>query len=166
MRARLRIALLAAWSGSLIAYALLAIAPAFEVGLPSHLAADLLRRGFDGLDRAGMLAGILCALLGLPYARQSRRSSEWLLSLIPLVASAGHALSFFWITPELAALRHAAGGSVGLLTAGDPGLARFASLHQLSRTLYVSAAFMSLGCCLWDIFAAHPTRHSKDSALS
>jgi len=166
VRARFRIALLAAWSGSLIAYALLAIAPAFEVGLPSHLAADLLRRGFDGLDRAGMLAGILCALLSLPDARQGRRSGDWLRTMIPLLASVGHALSFFWITPELSALRHAAGGSVGQLAAGDPGLARFASLHQLSRTLYVSAAFMSLGCCLWDIFAAHPIKRSPDAAPS
>jgi hypothetical protein len=153
VRASLRIALLAAWSGSLIAYALFAIAPAFEVGLPSRLAADLLRHGFDGLDRAGMAAALSCALLSVPDVRRGG-PGVWLRAVIPLTLGVGHALSYFWVTPELAALRHAAGGSVGQLAVGDPGLARFAWLHQLSRTLYVSEALASLGCCLGEIVAA------------
>jgi hypothetical protein len=156
VRARFRIALLAAWSGSLIAYALFAIGPAFEVGLPTPLAAQLLRRGFDGLDRAGMLAGLICGLIGLIDARRSGRASDWLRTAIPLLAAAGHALSYFWITPELDAVRRAAGGSVGQLAAGNPGIERFATLHQLSRGLYISAAFAALACCAWDIAAPAP----------
>lgn len=158
MRARLRIALLAAWSGSLIAYALLAIAPAFQIGLPTPLAAQLLRHGFDGMDRAGMLAGMACGLLALPDARSSGRARDWLRIALPLLASTGHALSYFWITPELAGLREAAGGSIGQLAAGNPAIERFASLHELSRGLYVGAALVSLGCCLWDILAGAAPR--------
>jgi hypothetical protein len=154
VRARLRIALLAAWSGSLISYALLAIAPAFEVGLPTALAAQLLRRGFDGLDRTGMLLGLICGALGLSEARCSGRARDWLRSALPPLASAGNALSYFWVTPALDAVRRAAGGSVGQLAAGNPGIERFAELHQLSRGLYVGVALASLGCCLWDIAAA------------
>jgi hypothetical protein len=156
VRARLRIALLAAWSGSLIAYALFAIAPAFQIGLPTALAAQLLRRGFDGLDRAGMLAALLCTALSLPTAVRARHALEWLRTGVPLLAGAGHALSYFWITPELDAVRQAAGGSVGQLAAGDPGIARFAALHQLSRWIYVGAAVTGLGCCIWDVLAPAP----------
>jgi hypothetical protein len=150
---RLRIALLGAWSGSLIAYALFAIAPAFEVGVPSPIAADLLRRGFDGLDRLGMSAALACALLGSAGARRSGRPLDWLRALLPLAIGVAHAASYFWITPELAALRHAAGGSIGQLPAGEPGLARFETLHELARTLYKGAALASLACCVWDITA-------------
>jgi len=150
---RFRIALLAAWSGSLITYALLAVAPAFQVGMPSSIAAELLRRGFDGLDRLGMSAALLCALLGSADVRGKTGRSDWLRALLPLAAGAAHALSYFWITPQLAALRHAAGGSIGQLAVGDPGLANFAMLHDLSRRLYVGSALASLGCCLWDITA-------------
>jgi hypothetical protein len=156
VRTRLRIALLAAWSGSLVAYALLAIGPAFELGLPTSLAARLLRHGFDGLDRMGMLAGLLCAALSLPDLKRSRRARDALRTLVPLLAGAGHALSYFWITPELDALREIAGGSVGQFAAGHPGIARFAALHELSRALYISAALASLACCVWDIAAGGP----------
>jgi hypothetical protein len=160
---RLRIALLGAWSGSLIAYALFAIAPAFEVGLPSPIAADLLRRGFDGLDRLGMSAALACALLGSAGARRRGGRLDWLRALLPLAIGVGHAASYFWITPELAALRHAAGGSIGQLPAGDPGLSNFAMLHDLSRRLYIAAALMSLGCCVWDITAG-PYRARRQTA--
>jgi hypothetical protein len=150
---RIRIALLAAWSASLISYAFFAIAPAFEVGLPSHLAADLLHRGFDGLDRVGLIAALASAAIGAPQARASGTWVQWLRALLPLPAAAGHALSYFWITPQLAALRASAGGTIGQLAEGDPGLARFAWLHELSRTLYVAAALIALLCCLWDIAA-------------
>lgn len=156
VRARLRIALLAAWSGSLIAYALFAIGPAFQVGLPTPLAARLLRHGFDGLDRVGMLTGVICGLLSLVDARRSGRASDWLRTAVPLLAATGHALSYLWITPELDAVRQAAGGSVGQLAAGNPGIERFATLHQLSRGLYMSAALAALACCIWDIAAPAP----------
>jgi hypothetical protein len=153
VRTRLRIALLAAWSGSLVAYALLAIGPAFEVGIPTPTAARLLRRGFDGLDRMGMLVGLLCGALSLPDLLRRRRTSDGLRTLVPLLASAGHALSYFWITPELDALREIAGGSVGQFAEGHPGIARFAELHELSRALYIGSAVAGLACCVWDIFA-------------
>jgi hypothetical protein len=156
---RIRIALLAAWSGSLISYAFFAIAPAFQVGLPSHLAADLLHRGFDGLDRVGMFAALASALLGISRASGVRLA--WLRALLPLPAGVGHALSYFWLTPQLAALRAGAGGTIGQLAEGDPGLARFEWLHELSRSLYVAAALIALVCCLWDIAAGGPEERAK-----
>lgn len=158
---RIRIALLAAWSGSLISYAFFAIAPAFQVGVPSRIAADLLHRGFDGLDRLGMVAAIACTLLAAREARRVRLG--WLRAWLPLPAGAGHALSYFWITPQLASLRAAAGGTIGQLAEGDPGIARFEWLHALSRSLYVSAALIALGCCLWDIAAGLPAEREKKS---
>lgn len=164
MASRIRIAFLAAWSGSLISYALFAIAPAFQVGLPSHLAADLLRRGFDGLDRVGMVSALACVLIGVRGARTS--TFGWIRALLPLPAGLGHALSYYWITPALAGLRAGAGGTIGQLPEGDPGLARFEILHELSRTVYVTAALIALLCCLWDIAAGalqeHPGAPRRD----
>jgi hypothetical protein len=163
---RIRIALLAAWSASLISYASFAIAPAFEVGIPSQLAADLLRRGFDGLDRAGLVAGLASASLGAWDARGAASGLRWLRALLPLPAAAGHALSYLWITPQLAALRAGAGGTIGRLAEGDPGIARFAWLHELSRTLYVAAALIALLCCLWDIAAGASASREKKNRVA
>jgi hypothetical protein len=150
--ARLRIALLGAWWGSLLSYGAFGVYRAFEV-LPTYLAAEFLRGGFDGLDRAGAAIGVACALLALPQARRRARPSEWLRALAPLGGSACHALSYAWITPELAALRQSAGGTIGQLAAGHPSLARFELLHQTSRGLYFAAALLGLGVCIWDLVA-------------
>jgi hypothetical protein len=149
VRAGLRIALLGAWSGSLISFGLLAVYRAFQ-SLPTYLAAEFLRPGFDGLDRAGALLAGACVLLAAPDLRHATRAGS-IRILLPLVGASGHLLSYLWLTPEIAALREAAGGTIGQLPSGSPGIARFALLHEISRNLYLLAVSTGLACCIWDV---------------
>ena len=150
MTASIRIAVLGAWAGALLAFAALAVPGAFG-NLPTFLAAEVLGGGFVGLDRFGIVAGLTCCGLGL-LGRPGGRA-ERLRALAPLLAVAGHALSLGWVTPELAELRQAAGGSIGQLPAGDEGISRFQFLHEASRGLYSANSLIAAGVCLWDVFA-------------
>ena len=50
------------------------------------------------------------------------------------------------------ALRESAGGAIGQLGAGDPGLAQFGALHSTSRALFGIAAASALLAALWDLW--------------
>jgi hypothetical protein len=155
----LRIALLAAWAGSMITYALFAVRPAFQVGIPSTLAANLLAHGFLGLDRFGIFAGLGAVALCLGTLPRSQRLATRLRLLAPLVGAVFHGVSYLWITPEIEALRELAGGAIGQLPTGSSSLERFASLHELSQRLYVAAAVSALAVLIWDLLALgrHPS---------
>ncbi len=145
----LRIALLAAWGAALVSYALFAVYPAFQVGIPSDQAANLLAHGFVGLDRAGLVAGSAATVLGLASARGGAAIGRTRV-LLPLLGVAAHLLSLLWVTPEIGALRDAAGGGIAGLT-DQEGMARFTILHQLSRGLYLAASAIALSALAWDL---------------
>ena len=163
MSSAVRIALLGAWSGAMLAFAALAVPGAFG-HLPTSLAAEVLGGGFVGLDRFGLLAGLACCALGLADRSAGGRANR-LRALAPLLAVAGHALSLFWVTPGIAEIRELAGGSIGQLPAGDDAISRFASFHEASRGLYTGNALIALCVCLWDIARFRiepPTKSAAD----
>lgn len=150
---RARLLLLGLWGGALLAFGGLFVPAAFS-NLPTQLAAEVLRSGFAELDRSGAAIGLSCVALGWFDARRrgARGSAEVLRALLPLAGVLAHATSALWVGPALQALRAGAGGAIGTLGAGDPDLARFASLHSASRGLFGLAAGSAALACLWDLW--------------
>jgi hypothetical protein len=146
----LRIALLGAWCGSMLAFGAFAVPAAFA-HLPTFLAAEVLGQGFAGLDRAGIAAGAVTALLGALAPRWQSDPARGVRICLPLAGTAAHAASHLWVSPALSALRKLAGGSVGALVPGSPEFARFQQLHGLSQALFGAATLAALVACAWDL---------------
>jgi hypothetical protein len=148
-----RLVLLGLWSGAMLAFGGLFVPAAFS-NLPTQLAATVLGEGFGALDRAGIAIGALCVALALGEQRRvglhspAARLRAWL----PFAGAVAHATSLFVVTPRIRELRIAAGGTIGQLGAGDPGIAQFGSLHSASRALFAIAAASALLAVLWDLW--------------
>ena len=144
--------------------------PAAFAHLPTQLAASLLADGFSALDRGGVLLGATCVALGFADLRRRGRptNAERLRALLPLAGVFAHVTNAIAITPQIHALRVAAGGAIGQLAAGDPELAQFASLHSASRALFALATASALLAGAWDVFTlrahaeARASRDTKD----
>ncbi len=135
----------------MLAFGGLFVPAAFE-HLPTQLAASVLGDGFAALDRCGAVIGVICVALGWSDARAT--NADRLRALLPLAGVFAHLTSALAVTPQIRALRVAAGGAIGTLAAGDPELAqRFASLHSVSRALFALAGASALLACVWDGFA-------------
>jgi hypothetical protein len=160
--AQVRLLLLGAWAGALVTWSLLVIPSAFATLPGTELAGALAGMTLDKLDRSGIALGVLTALLGLrattPAPGARRRPLEILRALLPLAPALLHALSTFWISPEIRALREVAGGSLGYLPPGGPGVERFGTLHWLSTRVFALAAVMVLLAGAWDLLAAFLAR--------
>jgi hypothetical protein len=155
--ARARIGLLGLWTGAMLAFGALFVPSAFS-HLPTQLAASVLGEGFTGLDHWGIAIGSICTALGLVEWRSSRSSGAADLSraVLPLVGVLAHLASALFVSPEIHALRTAAGGAIGQLGAGDPELAAFTTLHTASRSLFGLAAGSAALACVWDAWRARP----------
>lgn len=141
--------------------------PAAFAHLPTQLAASVLGEGFAALDRSGLCLALTCAALGWWAASgSSMTNADRLRVLLPLAGALAHATSAFAVTPQIHALRAAAGGAIGQLPAGDPELAQFALLHSVSRSLFALATASAALACVWDLFALQtgaPPRVSRDT---
>jgi hypothetical protein len=142
--------------------------PAAFSHLPTALAASVLGEGFGALDRAGIVLGTLCTVLALAeqHRRGQRGAAARLRALLPLAGVIAHATSLSLVTPELRALRNAAGGTIGQLGVDDPGIARFSALHSASRALFAIGAASALLAAFWDLCeraAEAPPRASPDA---
>jgi hypothetical protein len=157
---RARLALLGAWSGALLAFGGLFVPAAFE-HLPTQLAASVLGDGFVALDRAGAVSGVICVALGWLAAHSTR--ADRLRALLPLAGVFAHLTSALSITPQIHALRAAAGGVIGQLGASDPELAQFAWLHSASRALFGLATASALLACVWDWLALQARAEARAS---
>lgn len=155
--ARVRIAALGLWAGAMIAFGGLFVPAAFS-HLPTQFAAAVVGEGFKALDGWGMAVGALCVALGLiDRSLHGRRGAEDLLrACLPLAGVFAHATSASWVTPELQALRAAAGGAIGQLPAGGPELAQFTLLHSVSRALFGLAAGSAGLAYVWDLLRLAP----------
>jgi Domain of unknown function (DUF4149) len=151
--ARSRIALLGLWTGAMLAFGTLFVPAAFA-NLPTQLAAGVLGQGFLGLDQWGIAIGSLCTVLGLAEWRSPRGggAAGLLRALLPLAGVLAHVTSALYVSPEIRALRVAAGGAIGQFDAGDPELAAFAALHSASRSLFGLAAGSAALACVWDVW--------------
>lgn len=132
--------------------------PAAFANLPTQLAAAVLGGGFEALDGLGVLLGSSCVALGLIdlRARRSAGAAEILRVLLPLAGVFAHATSALSVSPELHALRVAAGGTIGQLPSGDPGLLAFGELHALSRGLFGLATGSGALALIWDVWRVVP----------
>jgi hypothetical protein len=160
MTARVRLFILGAWSGALLAFALV-ILSAFGALPGTDLAAGVVGGALPRIDRLGIACGLLATLLGLPSLR--RANPKWgagLRTLLPLVGAGLHTASLCWLSPAIHGLREAAGGSIQGLGAEDPTVQQFARLHLWSTTFYLGCASVAIATALWDLIIArrHPTR--------
>ena len=151
---RLRLWLLGIWAGGLATWALIVVPAAFASLPGTDLAGALVGASLDRLERAGMALGMGALLLGLAdrhgVGEKHHRWSERLRVWLPALAVGLHALSSFWISPEIRAIREAAGGSLGNLTAGGAEIGRFGRLHTLSTGAFTLSAIVVLAAGLWD----------------
>jgi hypothetical protein len=149
----LRLFLLGAWGGVLLAFAL-TVVTAFAL-LPSiTLTAELVGGALPRIDLLGIAFGTLAALLGTRRLRASGAGpGSWLRGLLPLVGVGFHTLSVAWLSPEMHSLRESAGGSVTGLPADDPVLEEFARLHFAATSLYLGSVAVVLITALWDILS-------------
>jgi hypothetical protein len=152
---RARLALLGVWSGAMLAFGGLFVPAAFE-HLPAQLAASLLGDGFVALDRAGAVIGVICVALGWTDAGATR--ADRLRALLPLAGVFAHLTSALAITPQIHALRAAAGGAIA-----EADLARFGWLHSASRALFGLATASALLVCAWDWFALQSRAEARAS---
>jgi hypothetical protein len=149
-----RLFLLGAWGGVLLAFAL-TVWSAFGALPGAALAAELVGGTLPRIDLVGVILAVLATFLGLrkhPMAAPSR--GFWLRALLPVVGAGCHAASLLWVSPEIHALREAAGGSVLGLAADSPLLEEFGRLHFLSTSLYVASVAVVVLTALWDLLAA------------
>jgi hypothetical protein len=147
MSASVRILVLGVWTGLLLGFGLIA-AVAFRALPETELAARVVGQTLVWIDGLGMACGggaALLALVGAPPRAPRIRS------LLPLLGAALHAASAFGVSPEIQALREAAGGSIGSLAADDPIVGQFARLHRLSTTLYLGCTSVAIATAVWDI---------------
>jgi hypothetical protein len=164
---RTRLLLLGVWSGAMLAFGALFVPSAFA-HLPTSLAATVLGEGFGAIDRGGIVLGAICVALGLAEQSrlQERGAPARLRALLPLAGVLAHVTSLVYVTPELHALRQSAGGAIGQLAPGDPGIEHFRALHSASRALFGTAAASALLAALWDLWeraAQVPPRASPDA---
>jgi hypothetical protein len=155
--ARARIGLLGLWTGAMLAFGAIFVPSAFS-NLPTQLAAAVLGSGFETLDGLGVLLGSSCVALGLIDLRRTGRRgpAEWLRVVLPLAGVFAHATSALWVSPALHALRVSAGGTIGQLPSGDPGLLAFGELHSLSRGLFGLATGSGGLALVWDVWRVVP----------
>jgi hypothetical protein len=145
MSSALRLGTLSAWTALLASWGLIFV-PALFGHLPSTaVVAELVGATLLRIDQVGVALGTVALACGarIPHASRRARLFAWL----PLLGVACHLASWLWIAPEARAIREAAGGSVGLLAAGDPRIERFRTLHTLSFGVFAGASFVALACC-------------------
>jgi hypothetical protein len=145
MSGALRLGALAAWAAMLASWGLIFV-PALFGHLPSTaVVAELVGATLLRIDQVGAALGTVALACGVAIQRGGRRAQ--LFAWLPLLGIACHLASALWIAPEARAIREAAGGSVGLLAAGDPRIERFRTLHTLSFGAFGGASLVALACC-------------------
>jgi hypothetical protein len=150
----LRLFVLGAWGGVLLAFAL-TVWSAFGALPGAALAAELVGGTLPRIDLVGFILAIVATLLGLrrdPTAPRAR--GFWLRALLPLAGAACHAVSMLWVSPAIHELRQAAGGSILGLAAGNPLLEEFGRLHLQSTSLYAASVGVVVLTALWDLLSA------------
>lgn len=142
MTGALRLAALGVWTGLLAAWGLIFV-PALFGHLPSTGAvAVLVGVTLAQIDAAGLVLALAASLLAV--ASRPRATAARLLAWAPLVGVACHAASLFLLSPEIRAIREAAGGTVGMLPPDDPRIARFRTLHTLSFAAFAAAGVAAI----------------------
>lgn len=122
------VSLLALWIGASLFFAAVVTPALFAVSAPEDAARAVGRM----LPRLDILT---ITLTGLAAALLVRKSWPMRLLLVGIILAA--ALSEFWVTPAVAAMREQAGAPISSLSKEDPLRKRFGMLHGLSSSLLV-----------------------------
>ncbi len=134
--------LLVAFLGALALFAT-TVTPALFATVPPSTAARVVGRVLGVLDAVGLVLGLAAVALGA--TGRSPRPAVVLGGVLAALAAA----SLFLVTPEIAAIRRAAGEALSHLPPGDPTRRRFGMLHGISTVLFglqalVAAALVAL----------------------
>jgi len=109
--------LLVAFLGAVVLFAT-TVTPALFATVPAASAARVVGRVLPVLDGAGLLLGLVLAVLA--------------------------AVSLFLVTPEIASIRRAVGDGLSHLPPTDPARRRFGTLHAISTVLFGLQAVLAV----------------------
>ena len=142
----IEVLLLGVWLGSMMFFSF-GVAPTAFAVLPTRELAGLLVTSTIGkVEILGLVIGplLILAKAGSWYARPSskRASVSYVVLVVIMIAAA--ALSRYWISPKLVALRAAMGGHIDDVPVSDPLRIQFNDLHQYSVMLMSAAMITGL----------------------
>ncbi len=138
--------LLGVWLGAM-AFFSFAVAPSAFAVLPSHhLAGQIVTSTITKVEILGLMLGPLIILIQLATWR-ARNSANWAKAFglfLVIVMTLMAALSRFWLSPQMIALRAQMGGMIDDVPQSDPLRLRFNDLHHYSVALMGTALIAGL----------------------
>lgn len=132
------------WMGGLLCFGAV-LAPALFRVLTPEQAGSVVREVFPSLDVFALVAGVMLVALSVAHDGVPR---SWLHRIRVVVLSVMFgcaAVSFWWVTPKMEALRRQANDSVSALPKEDPVRRQFGALHGVSATLMLAELAFGLG---------------------
>jgi hypothetical protein len=147
--------LVAAWIGAALITVAVVAPGAFAV-LPSRtMAGTMVGRVLPALFVAGMVIGILVAVVtsGAPSTGAPSAGAPRWASASALLAALACGVAQFWITPKLDRLRAGIGGPVDALPAGDTRRVAFGLLHGYN-VAGLGVAMVGAAVCLGFLLVA------------
>ncbi len=147
--------LVAAWIGAALITVAVVAPGAFAV-LPSRtMAGTMVGRVLPALFVAGMVIGILVAVVtsGAPSTGAPSAGAPRWASASALLAALACGVAQFWITPKLDRLRAGIGGPVDALPAGDTRRVAFGLLHGYN-VAGLGVAMLGAAVCLGFLLVA------------
>jgi hypothetical protein len=147
--------LVAAWIGAAMITVAVVAPGAFAV-LPSRtMAGTMVGRVLPALFVAGMVIGILVAVVtsGAPSTGAPSAGAPRWASASALLAALACGVAQFWITPKLDRLRAGIGGPVDALPAGDTRRVAFGLLHGYN-VAGLGVAMVGAAVCLGFLLVA------------
>ena len=147
--------LVAAWIGAAMITVAVVAPGAFAV-LPSRtMAGTMVGRVLPALFVAGMVIGILVAVVtsGAPSTGAPSAGAPRWASASALLAALACGVAQFWITPKLDRLRAGIGGPVDALPAGDTRRVAFGLLHGYN-VAGLGVAMLGAAVCLGFLLVA------------
>jgi len=147
--------LVAAWIGAALITVAVVAPGAFAV-LPSRtMAGTMVGRVLPALFVAGMVIGILVAVVtsGAPSTGAPSAGAPRWASASALLAALACGVAQFWITPKLDRLRAGIGGPVDALPAGDARRVAFGLLHGYN-VAGLGVAMVGAAVCLGFLLVA------------
>ncbi|HZN11233.1 MAG TPA: DUF4149 domain-containing protein [Blastocatellia bacterium] len=131
MAQRIRLALLGLWLGAMSLFSFVVAPSAFAVLPTRQLAGDVVSRVLGWVEVLGLALGALLLVIWLLTRPQSRKRLHFEFIVLTLMTGS-MAVSHFFVSARLRALRSRFGDGLSLLAADDPTRVTFDRLHQVS----------------------------------
>ena len=147
VQASFEIFLLSIWLGSMLFFSF-GVAPSAFSSLPTkQLAALVVTSTLSKVELIGLIAGpllIISILFRSATASKKRSAATWRSLTLVIVMTAAAALSRYYITPVMVAIRNGLPDIIDRIPAGDPSRIKFDQLHQYSVGLMSVALLAGL----------------------